>query len=302
MDKIRYHIYILKHPITNEIRYVGQTKNTLSNRLYDHLYEARKRKNLTYKNNWVFSLLQKELKPKIEMLDYAWGIEEANQIEKTYIKRFKEMGKRLTNSTTGGEGHVPIPLTEEQKDKYRKQVIELNTGKIYKSQTHAAKELGVLPSSISAICKGKHASIHGYRFQYGNTPVDYKNPHKALKRPIIEVKSGIKYNNTKEAAETLKLDKSHISAVLRGDRIQTGGCQFKYADDSSVFVLRNRKFNNKKIIETTTNTIYNSIKEAALKNNLKPCSLSQAINGKIKKLRCGLVFKFLIETQPNRNI
>jgi group I intron endonuclease len=107
------YIYTLKHPITNEVRYVGKTNNP-TRRYYDHLY----RKVKTYKGNWVRSVLNEGLKPLFEV------IEECNETnweerERYWITQFDN----LTNSTSGGE------KTQIINDETRKRLSELNTGK-----------------------------------------------------------------------------------------------------------------------------------------------------------------------------
>jgi predicted GIY-YIG superfamily endonuclease len=67
-------IYTLKDPITDEIKYVGKSDDPKS-RLVEHLKKSKYTK--TYKNNWIISLLDKDLKPILEILDVVdvdnWG-------------------------------------------------------------------------------------------------------------------------------------------------------------------------------------------------------------------------------------
>jgi hypothetical protein len=92
-------IYTLSDPITNEIRYVGKTKNP-SDRLKGHIKESYKKN--TYKNNWVNGLITKNNTPIMEIID---EVEENWQFwESFYIYLFKSWGFNLTNMTDGGEG------------------------------------------------------------------------------------------------------------------------------------------------------------------------------------------------------
>ena len=58
-----------------------------------------------------------------------------------------------------------------------------------------------------------------------------KELHKMQKTPVVatNIKTGeqIEFESQQEAAETLKLQKSHISSVLHGNRKHTGGYTFK---------------------------------------------------------------------------
>ena len=67
-----YSIYVLKCPISNEVRYVGQTRGKLNKRLDGHIWESRKnKKKHSHKDNWISKLSKLELKPIIEKWDYA---------------------------------------------------------------------------------------------------------------------------------------------------------------------------------------------------------------------------------------
>lgn len=115
--KNKYLIYKLIDPRTNEIRYIGKTKNSLKKRLYEHLTK----RNLTpktHKNNWIKSLLKENLKPIIEKIE---EVNEDNWIEREiyYIQHFKNKGINLTNGTNGGDGALG---TKQSKDSINKRL------------------------------------------------------------------------------------------------------------------------------------------------------------------------------------
>jgi len=95
-------IYALKEPNTDEIRYIGKTKN-INQRLNEQLSEARRSPKHTHRNIWLRSLLRQNLKPSVEIVDEVpeaeWQAWEA-----AYIQFYLEQGCRLVNSTPGGEG------------------------------------------------------------------------------------------------------------------------------------------------------------------------------------------------------
>lgn len=96
MEKIN--IYTLSHPITNEIRYVGQTKHNLEKRLLGHL----KSKDKTHRTYWIKSLINNGLKPKIELIETV-DKEKGPNSEIFWITMFKSWGFKLCNLTDGGE-------------------------------------------------------------------------------------------------------------------------------------------------------------------------------------------------------
>ena len=66
MTELFIHIYILKDPINNEIRYVGKSDNP-KERLIEHIRKSKYTK--TYKNNWIQNLLRDEKKPILEIIE-----------------------------------------------------------------------------------------------------------------------------------------------------------------------------------------------------------------------------------------
>lgn len=111
-------IYYIEDPITNEIRYVGQTIKTLHQRLKGHIYEARRSKkyniNKTYKNNWLNDLISKGYENKIKLtLIEECQFSEMDKREIFWINWYKE-SCGLTNTSSGGIKQI---MTDEIKKK-----------------------------------------------------------------------------------------------------------------------------------------------------------------------------------------
>lgn len=120
-------IYSLSHPITNEIRYIGFTsRNSLENRLSEHLKDRRK----TKKGSWIKSLTVQNLKPVIEIIDYC-NKENWKDLEIYWIGQFRAWGFNLTNLTNGGEGALGYKCSKEQNIKNSLR----NKGKIITQET-----------------------------------------------------------------------------------------------------------------------------------------------------------------------
>jgi hypothetical protein len=105
---MKYHIYTIEHPMTNEIRYVGYTKTTLKERLKSHLKNVTECESKSRRWNkrltWIKSIISASKIPIIKKLDVCNTIEEAKCLEKYWISQFKTWGFRLTNMTSGGDG------------------------------------------------------------------------------------------------------------------------------------------------------------------------------------------------------
>lgn len=90
-------IYVLYHPKTKEIRYVGRTCRSLMRRLGGHIYHAtigRKSDN----SDWIRHLLRWNLKPIIVEIDRIEGtLEDGYTLEKYWINFLRSKDCRLTN-------------------------------------------------------------------------------------------------------------------------------------------------------------------------------------------------------------
>src|SRR3990167_1264178 len=109
-------IGVLKHPETDEVRYVGITTARLDHRLFSHICVAKNGIRHTHKDCWICSLLNNGLRPVIEIIEET-PIDDLNAKEVEYIAKFKDNGIRLTNSTSGGQANFTV--SEETKAKQR---------------------------------------------------------------------------------------------------------------------------------------------------------------------------------------
>jgi hypothetical protein len=111
-------IYTLRHPLTNEIRYVGKT-NSPKRRIIQHLYTARHKSRKSHCCCWIGSLLKNNQKPIMQILNWFNSEEDCNNAEKLIIENFRNIGINLTNLTDGGEGQCGRVMSEETKKKIK---------------------------------------------------------------------------------------------------------------------------------------------------------------------------------------
>lgn len=93
------YIYILKHPITNAIRYVGQTNDT-KRRFDRHITNSRAKRDTRHISHWIRSLNALPLMDIIETCDYSVR----NEREQHWINYYKSLGCDLCNASNGGSG------------------------------------------------------------------------------------------------------------------------------------------------------------------------------------------------------
>lgn len=95
-------IYTLEHPLTNEIRYVGKTRNPKM-RFHNHCNKLHNER--THKRNWINKLKGEGLKPIMNILDEV-SEEEWKLWERYWIEQLKAWGFNLCNHSSGGEGSI----------------------------------------------------------------------------------------------------------------------------------------------------------------------------------------------------
>jgi predicted GIY-YIG superfamily endonuclease len=94
-----YYVYVLKHPTTDEIRYVGQTNDPVA-RFEEHL----RAEGRTHRVSWIRSVFNNGSCPKMEVV--FWDLdtrERACLMEMNLIAALRAVGTRLCNGTDGGE-------------------------------------------------------------------------------------------------------------------------------------------------------------------------------------------------------
>jgi hypothetical protein len=105
-------MYILIDPRTEEIRYVGWTTKSLLERLQRHKSE----KKSSHKANWIASLVQLGLIPRVELIQRV-PIDFWEEAERYWIAFFRSRGCPLTNASDGGHGslHHAVSVTSRLK-------------------------------------------------------------------------------------------------------------------------------------------------------------------------------------------
>jgi len=105
-------IYSLSDPDTKKIRYVGKTIRSLGVRYSQHLSQAKYTIKKDYAHCWIKSLLNKNKKPIINLIELCKDINR----EEYWINYYRKQDKILTNINRGGEQDGSgTTRTEEQR-------------------------------------------------------------------------------------------------------------------------------------------------------------------------------------------
>lgn len=105
-------IYVLKHPRTLQIRYVGMTTQSVEKRLTKHLADSR-RSQQSYRQRGIWALMSVGLVPLIEVIESGSG-DGWKAAECRWIAFHRASGARLWNTTDGGDGVLNWGTPEER--------------------------------------------------------------------------------------------------------------------------------------------------------------------------------------------
>ena len=234
-------IYILKDPITLEVKYVGKTARKLSTRYAQHKHNwKRTTGKLNKLNSWIKSLAKKNLHPFIEIIDEVDDLKWV-EAEQGYIKLFKSFGCNLKNATLGGEGACGYKMKESSKIKRNKTLL---TSKLWKEKHKKHSEImkekhkeGLTNFGYSHLSKeikkeiGKNHS-NTMKIKFKNNPELINNLIKKIKKPIVSLNNdgsiNMYFESSAEAGRYYNINNTHITRVCKGKSKKTHGIVFKY--------------------------------------------------------------------------
>lgn len=214
------------------IRYVGETVETITKRSYKHLHNAKNpNKRTAPVHKWMYSLLQNNEKPIFKYLD-SCNYEIWQEVEKMYISLFKSWGFNLLNVQEGGRVKITKELkingNERSANAHKKKIFKLddNLNKIdeFDSVKEASKQMGFRSiSSISNCLKGRTPMSGGYYWCYSS---DYPNNVKIKIKTTAAERSGIKiikYDDLKNAIKSYDCIRDVLKEFLASPKSNDSG-------------------------------------------------------------------------------
>ena len=94
-------VYALSSSEDGEVRYVGQTKETVRRRLLQHISKAKRSGGGTHREYWILSVLEKGFEIQCTVLQ-SNAIKNVDEMR--WIAEMRSRGAKLVNATAGGEG------------------------------------------------------------------------------------------------------------------------------------------------------------------------------------------------------
>jgi group I intron endonuclease len=233
MGEIKYTIYKLIDPETNEVRYIGLTFNNLKQRLKSHCSEKSK----SHKSNWVQSLRKRGLKPIIESIeDNISSYDDVCEREIYYIEKYKSEGHRLTNMASGGNKNKKMSdetrkkMSESAKNRNFKLVLSDDTKKILSEKAKERFEKDFERERLRVSNK-----------KYEDSKTEEQKKHDIL---IQNPKSVLQYDkdmnlineylSLREAERITNVSRSNIIKCCKNKVKSAGGYIWKYKSDFNI--------------------------------------------------------------------
>jgi group I intron endonuclease len=196
------YIYRLIDPRTKSVVYIGKTKN-LKKRFNDHK-RLRKNKYETRLEIWKNDLIKSGGIPIMEVITEC-DISHVDELEKFYIRSYRESGFDILNSTDGGDG-----LQNPSEETRRK--IGLKS----KGRKHSEETI----RKISESC---------YLDQYdGDFLKFFKKKSKSKKVLLIKNNEYFTFDNLSESSKKTNIHKSTICGYISGKVLPRDKSIWKY--------------------------------------------------------------------------
>lgn len=228
MEEIKYTIYKLIDPTSNEIRYIGLTFNTLKQRLKSHLSENSK----THKCFWIKKLKQKNLKPIIDIIEENISSYDDACLREIYYIEFYGKTCDLTNSASGGNKNKKMSpetckkMSDAQIARFKihkRVLLESTKKKLSKSTKLRMKD----PKEREKL------RISNKKYEDSKTPEQKLNDILTQSNKyVIQYDKSMnfinEYPSIREAVRQTGIDRSNISKCCKGKVKSAGGFIWKY--------------------------------------------------------------------------
>jgi hypothetical protein len=285
---VTFFIYTLSDPISNEIKYIGKTKN-LKNRLWSHMSPCNLKRSWTSKNKWLRYLKNNGLKPIMEVLDEG-DENNIDDLEIYWIAQFKAWGFKLKNETNGGQNPTPkgSKLKEKHIENLRKSnsrkriVIQYNIDNTFVAEFESIAEAQRQTKlhHVGYCCRGKRKQCGNFYFRYKDNyfpyikRVDYWTGAHHSKESVQKMKMNhplrktiYQYNieddalinifeSSHEAEEKTGLCRNHITKCCKGIKScnSVGGFYFRFKDNYFPHI-KDKYYNKHKVVRMDENHI-----------------------------------------------
>lgn len=213
---MKTYIYILRHPKTFEVKYVGKTNN-IKRRFTQHKSKKCLEKTGSKKlASWILKLLSNDLLPVMEIIEECgdnWA-----EREKYWISYYSNTN--LCNLSEGGEG---VGHNDSTKSKIKNALI---------GRKRSEEEKQAISKAMKGVKRGKYSTSNGHKERYKD-PEERKKHSIKLRKKVgqynLENNLIQEFESLREASRQLNIDCGSISKCCRGIKYESiNGFVFKY--------------------------------------------------------------------------
>lgn len=234
-------IYGLADPLTKLVYYVGKTTLGIR-RPYRHFSPSALRDS-SLKTIWVQAVLATGRDPVVVVLEEVSARVDLSARELFWIAAKRKLNPALTNVLDRGKTLRGRPLSEEHRRRLRERGIDrfkdptqrehmrqIFKGRTFSKETRQRMSVAQTKRMLDAVQRRKLAEARTNVVPHAWTAEErIAFARKKGARPFVD-QFGNRYESVRGAGETLGVDSSSISKVLKGKLLQTKGYAFKYMD------------------------------------------------------------------------
>lgn len=214
-----FYLYTLKDPETSDIRYVGYSKRPKS-RLWEHIRDAKKGVK-THKSYWISNLLNKSLKPILDIVLEKESQDEIVKEEILLISKLRSENISLTNQTDGGEGQRGNKLRDDHP------MLYWNKGKKMSEES----KLKISESRRGIIFTDSHKhKLSTAKIGYERSKESRLKQSETLSDSIIVITPDgelLYFNKTNEAVKFTGVNSAQIKKLIQLNKKSKRGFLFK---------------------------------------------------------------------------
>jgi group I intron endonuclease len=245
---MQVYIYGLKCPISNDIRYIGQSVNP-NKRFKQHILRAKidKKPIKTHKENWILYLINKGLEKeiKIEIIEIC-NENNCDEREIYWIKEYRnKINDMLTNTAEGGKC---VRICGSRNHNYGKHMSEEDKKKLSINRLGDKNPMFNKHFKMSQSVKDKTSIslLNSTKLKESRQSIEYKTKISnffSIPLLVIDVETDeivFEFKNSTEASEFFECTKGNIKAAVRNKRLI--GKRIKKLKGKKYKIIRKRDY------------------------------------------------------------
>jgi hypothetical protein len=214
---MKTYIYILRHPETFKIKYVGKTNN-IKRRFAQHKSKKCLEKTGSKKlASWILKLISNSMLPVMEIIEECtdnWA-----EREKYWISYYAN--NNLCNLSEGGQG---VGHNDSTKSKIKNALI---------GRKRSDEEKQAISIAMTGVKRGKYTNTEGHKKRYEDLEERKKCAIKLRKKVgQYDLENNLiqEFESAREASRQLNIDCGSISKCCLGKNKSAGGYIWKYKE------------------------------------------------------------------------